>query len=326
MTTAPTTEPLGRAAVPLENRDSLTAWFTVYMEHRGRSSSDHTNRAKLEDLNRFVEYFDSVTRSHKIDRWGPSITQDYIKHLQVTYSPDSIKRFLATLRHAAAWISEHRPFLAGNPFAGVTDPEASEPQWIGLEPIDVTRLKAAADQLLKLKARKNQLPLRDHAIFWTLLTTALRVSELVRLDLKQFRRDPERKDFILADVKRKGRATTRRVSVPSKTVAAIRKYIEHERGQEPGPLFISATGKPLSPQSIDHLLARLKNQANADLAENEKIYLSPHVLRHTCLRQVAEKHGVQYALELSGHSTDRYIWRYIKPREDKLAKAQEELF
>jgi hypothetical protein len=39
------------------------------------------------------------------------------------------------------------------------------------------------------------------------------------------------------------------------------------------------------------------------------------------LRKLAEIKGVQYAKEASGHKTDRYIWRYVKPDQQTLAEA-----
>ena len=45
------------------------------------------------------------------------------------------------------------------------------------------------------------------------------------------------------------------------------------------------------------------------------------MLRHTFLQKLAETRGVQYAKEVSGHKTDRYIWRYVKPDQQTLAEA-----
>ena len=53
----------------------------------------------------------------------------------------------------------------------------------------------------------------------------------------------------------------------------------------------------------------------------DRFTVSPHVLRHTFLRKLAETKGVQYAKEASGHKTDRYIWRYVKPDQQTLAAA-----
>ena len=64
---------------------------------------------------------------------------------------------------------------------------------------------------------------------------------------------------------------------------------------------------------------------NAHLPEREKIDVSPHVLRHTFLRKLAETKGVHYAREASGHQSDRYIWRYVKPDQQTLADAVDAL-
>ncbi len=68
-------------------------------------------------------------------------------------------------------------------------------------------------------------------------------------------------------------------------------------------------------------MQRIAAQANAHLPEDERIEVSPHVLRHTFLRKLAETKGVQYAKEASGHQSDRYIWRYVKPDQQTLADA-----
>jgi len=41
--------------------------------------------------------------------------------------------------------------------------------------------------------------------------------------------------------------------------------------------------------------------------------------------KLAETKGVHYAREASGHHSDRYIWRYVKPDQQTLADAIDEL-
>ncbi|GAG11079.1 unnamed protein product, partial [marine sediment metagenome] len=57
-----------------------------------------------------------------------------------------------------------------------------------------------------------------------------------------------------------------------------------------------------------------------------QIQLSAHLLRHTFLRKVARKYGVEYAKEVAGHTSDRYIWRYVQPSEEEKEAALEDLF
>jgi integrase/recombinase XerD len=67
------------------------------------------------------------------------------------------------------------------------------------------------------------------------------------------------------------------------------------------------------------VLQRVVAQANAHRHDEEGIQVSPHVLRHTFLRKLTEEKGVHYAKEASGHRSDRYIWRYVKPDKQSLA-------
>jgi integrase/recombinase XerD len=86
-----------------------------------------------------------------------------------------------------------------------------------------------------------------------------------------------------------------------------------DRGAKPGALFQIRTGTRLSRMQLFKALQRIANQANANRKDGERIIVSPHVLRHTFLRKLAEEKGVHYAKEASGHRSDRYIWRYVKP-------------
>ena len=94
-----------------------------------------------------------------------------------------------------------------------------------------------------------------------------------------------------------------------------------ERQDASPALFMTRTGRKLSRREAYGIVGRVAAQANAHLPEEEKIDVSPHVLRHTFLRKVAETKGVQYAKEASGHQSDRYIWRYVKPDQQTLADA-----
>ena len=53
--------------------------------------------------------------------------------------------------------------------------------------------------------------------------------------------------------------------------------------------------------------------------------VSPHVLRHTFLRKLAETTGVHSAREVSGHQSDRDIWRSVTPDEQTRAAAMDAL-
>jgi integrase/recombinase XerD len=96
------------------------------------------------------------------------------------------------------------------------------------------------------------------------------------------------------------------------------------RGDVPSPLFPTRSGKRLDRTQAFLILKREAQQANAHLPPAQHLEVSPHVLRHTLLRKVANEEGVHYAMELSGHKSDRYIWRYVRPDEQSLAEAMDE--
>jgi integrase/recombinase XerD len=92
-----------------------------------------------------------------------------------------------------------------------------------------------------------------------------------------------------------------------------------------GLIFRTRSGKRLDRTQAFLILKRVAQQANVHLPPEQHLTVSPHVLRHTLLRKVANEKGVHYAMELSGHRGDRYIWRYVKPDAQSLAEAIDDL-
>jgi hypothetical protein len=73
------------------------------------------------------------------------------------------------------------------------------------------------------------------------------------------------------------------------------------------------SGKRLDRTQAFVILRRIAQQANAHLPPAEHFQVSPYVLRHILLRNVANEKGVHDAMELSGHRSDRGIWRDVRP-------------
>lgn len=74
------------------------------------------------------------------------------------YKATSINRTMATIRHVGRWLHQQR---------------------------QLTRLKSACEQRIKSCTRKNQNPLMETALFYVLLGTGLRESEVVSLNVGQ---------------------------------------------------------------------------------------------------------------------------------------------
>ena len=111
------------------HRRSLAAWFQLYMALDGSANADATVKAKLQDLQRFLDYFQVATRTDDLDKWTRSVSQGFVKKLRREKSEKtgrplaatSVNRILATLRTAARWIHSQRPFLAGYPMDRIED-------------------------------------------------------------------------------------------------------------------------------------------------------------------------------------------------------------
>ncbi len=309
------------------DRDDLTKWFNLYLACEEDSGS-HTYRAKVGDIQWFLRFFYEETEGYYCDDWTKGRTKTFTKWIRRQTSDktgnrlasSTCRRIFDTLKHACRWVHRQRPFLAGDPFQDIRGIALDEPEWQGLKDIEVRRLKAAAEQLIQLDTRANQLPIRNHAILLVLFDSGLRVFELADLELSQYRRRA------IHDIQRKGDKVTKRIPLSPDTCEALAQYIKEERGDDPGTLFQSKNGKPLAQQDVDYVLKRIASQANARLPEKDHIELSPDVLRHTALRKWTEKKGVQFAQKIAGHASERYIWRYVTPSESDMDQAAESLW
>jgi site-specific recombinase XerD len=213
--------------LPAARRDSLVAWFELYMAIEAGPRDGHTFKAKKRDLQEFLAYFTKAAGTDRPDLWTRSLTEGFLKHLLTKrrLAPTTVNRVLATLKHTSAWVHRQRPFLAGPPCDRVADLTVEDPEWRGLEDLQLTRLKAAAEQLVRLSRRADQNPLRDFAILLVLLHTGLRVSELLALDLSQYR------DKHLVNIRRKGKKVTRDLLLAKPAREALDRYLDDVRGR-----------------------------------------------------------------------------------------------
>jgi integrase/recombinase XerD len=229
-------------------------------------------------------------------------------------------RIYATVRHFARWLHRKFPglFPLGCPTEGVKPPTEPTPDWKGLTRLDEIRLDAAAQTLRVRPGHGKNQGLRNHALLAVLLGSGLRVSEVLSLDREQY----TSKGF--ARVQVKGGGIRDFVPVQREARKVLDEWL-NSREDTATPIFITSKGRRMSRREAAASIRRIASQANGRLPDEEKIHVSPHVLRHTFLRKLTETKGVHYAREASGHQSDRYIWRYVKPDQQTLADAIDEL-
>ena len=297
------------------NSDSIVYWVERYWTTKVLGSAAGTMRAKKDDLQLFFGFFQAVVGSEDPDYWTPSITKSFKGWLQKenpskpkrshekAYAPTSINRILATLRHFARYVSENRPFEAGNPFDGVKDLAIKNPEWNGLEDLTLMRLRAALDQVSQLSTRASQMPLRNRAVFTMALNTGLRAFEIENLEFSQYL------GKYLKNVRGKGENYDD-VYLSADARRELDQYIEKERGRKPGPLFLTNRAGRMSRQQIDRFLRRIATHANAKLPKEEQIHLHAHMLRHTGIKKVHGERGELAAKRFSRHRSFAQLERY----------------
>ena len=304
----------------LEEPGNLAHWLSEYMKSEVDRDSN-TWRAKLQDIERFLSFFFDKHRCYDVDKWTPSITTAYVKWLpkqkarnprggvtERNLAPSTCARNLDTLKRAAKWIHRQREFQRGIPFNKRHVIEVEEPDWQGLTSLDLTRLTSAAEQLVAIQKRKTQRPRRNLSYFILGIHTGLRVEELNALDISQYQGKH------LKNVHRTKSGKWQSFFLEKDVREALDDYIQRERGDGPGILFQSHTGRQLAQSNIYTALKRIAAHANSTLPEDEHINIHPHLLRHTFLRAVTDHNegDIRATREVSGLKSDKYLFRYIK--------------
>ncbi len=307
-------------ALVSEAGQSLRALARVYFVTEVAGQAKATIEAKGRDLSKFIAFYEKLNGHDRAEEWYASTTREFIRQAaKAGLSEATLARTYASVRHFARWIHRKiRPFPLGCPTDGVKAPQEPEPQWKGLSRADEIRLLSAAQTLRLRPGRGTNQGLRDHAAIAVLLGSGLRVSELLAIRIDQHDGRGFRK--VIA----KGGRVRDFVPVQREARQVLEEWIS-ARGAVPGAIFSTRTGAPLTRIQLYRILQRVARQANAHRPSTERIDVSPHVLRHTFLRKLAEEKGVQYAKEASGHRSDRYIWRYVRPSQQSLAAAIDDL-
>jgi integrase/recombinase XerD len=316
-----------------EQVTSLVAWAELYYQIHVKGAPLTTQRAKYADMARFLVFFQATLHADHIDQWTPAVTKHFLTHLKTVpspvtgqlYKPTTINRVLATVRHFARWVHQQRPLLAGDPFTGVKDIRTDAPDWNGLTPVQVMRLKAACEQRLKMCDRADQNPTLETAVFYCLLQTGLRESELVSLDVHQY----HHRGFHQV-MRHKSKRISTKVPLPADARECLDRYLTQRQAQCPvqphEPLFMNRYGQRLRALDVGRICQRLMQQAAAHLFEAERFRFTPHQLRHTFLKKVADQHGIHFAFDMSGNVSIKEIFRYAKPSQHEIDQTVEKLF
>ena len=252
--------------------------FLDYLAFEKRYSA-HTLKAYQRDIEQFAAANGAA--------WGevqPNQVSSMVAKLRSRgASPRTCQRLLSSLRSFFRYL-EKQGIVNANPAASIRSPKRRN------------RLPNTLDadliaKLFDFKPR-NALEKRDLAMIELLYGSGIRLSELVRIDIR---------DLNLANglvrVTGKGEKT-RIVPLGTQSIAAIESYLATRSGVEPSAaLFVTRTGKRVSPRTVQQ---RVKRWGQARLGSN---VLHPHLLRHSFASHVLESSGDLRAVqEMLGHA------------------------
>lgn len=255
------------------------------------SLSEHTLRAYTFDLEDFQNHAQHETNLSLLNK---DDLRKFIRHLREErkLKEITIKRRIACLKLLFRWVQQEN-MISINPFDNLNErirlPKRL-PRALGSE--EVKLLTGAIN--LEATGKEFQEFVTGIATK-LLLTTGIRVGELVKIDIE---------DLVLSDcsLKIQGKGNRQRLVYlfEPKLNQAIELYlaIRLTRATETKKLFITEAGIPFTTQKTRLLLGNLASNAGIERR------ITPHMLRHTTATQLLEAGlDIRYVQKLLGHQS-----------------------
>ena len=237
----------------------------------------------------------------------------YLGYLHQHCKKSTIARKLSAVRSFYRYLVKHE-YIDVNPSDTVQTPKQDQPIPTYLPIDDMFRLLASVktDTLLGL---------RNLAMFETLYSTGIRVSELAGLDVQDI-------DFHEHVVRVKGKGGHERMVPIGKTaLSAIKTYRKRIKWKDPvtqspveplweGPLFLNKFNTRLSVRSIARILEKASRECGISIP------VSPHAFRHTFATHMLDAGAdLRVVQELLGHKSLSTTQKYTHVSIDRLMEA-----
>ena len=278
--------------------------FLAYLSAE-RRASPHTIAAYTEDLRQFSAFLQDAGRSpaavdHQTIRrfLGALLDQGLAKR--------SVARKLACLRSFYKFLKK-RGLVETNPTTLVATPRLEQ------------RLPSFLDeqtvvQVLEHPDRTTPEGVRDAAILELFYSTGMRLSELLHLRPADIQLRERTLKVTGKGSKQRILPFGRKAGDALKGWLNVRKDFVRE-GKDPGAMFLTVRGKPMSPKSVNVLV----NRHIGAVSELQK--KSPHVLRHTFATHLVNRGAdLQAVRELLGHESLSTTQIYTHVGIDRLKK------
>ncbi len=299
-------------------KHTINAFIELLSSEKGYSES--TCRAYLHDLEEFVDIaaghrvstdqHEENKKTLKIQDIDTLIIRKYLGFLHKKNKKSTIARKLSALRSFFSYLVKHG-LLMEDPTETILTPkqEKSIPAYLTVD--DMFRL-------LDSICDNTVLGCRNRAIFETLYSSGIRVSELAGMNVLDV--DDDRRVIRVSGKGRKERF----VPLGKKALNAIRAYreklssetrvaSEKERMHKNGPLFLNKNNGRLSSRSIARILENLVKECGISMP------VSPHALRHTFATHMLDAGAdLRVVQELLGHRSLSTTQKYTHVSIDRL--------
>ena len=287
-----------------------------YLEHleRSRGLSENSLNAYRKDILQFVAFVDE----QRVDNLGEvdaELARSWVWSLAESgMAGSSLRRKVSALKGFTAWLAREG-HTEGDIGIRVRAPGASRSL-----PRVLTRhhMEEIFRSLQTHADTGDPVASRDLAIIEVLYASALRVSELVGMDLQGVDLDGRTLRVV-------GKGNKERM-VPLGTPAAtaLGAYLDHARdalleGGESSVVFLSTRGKPMGQRSVYEVVARL-------LADIPGVGpLGPHTLRHTAATHLLDGGAdLRTVQELLGHASLGTTQIYTHVSNERLTQAYQQ--
>ncbi len=281
-----------------------------------KGCSVNTSRAYLHDLNEFADFLvQSEIRGKKKQNKTYDFKANEVRSLMIRgylgllynkkNKKSTIARKLSAIRSFFRYLVKHG-IIQKNPAELIHTPKQEQTIPAFLTVDDMFRL------LDSIKT-DNRLGLRNCAIFETLYSTGIRVSELAGMNVFNV-------DFTRSMIRVLGKGNKERiVPISEKALRAIRAYRDKLHREidlqikKDGPLFLNKNNGRLTPRSIARILNNLVQECNLPVP------VSPHALRHTFATHMLDAGAdLRVVQELLGHKSLSTTQKYTHVSIDRL--------
>ncbi len=269
---------------------SEIAQFLRYLANE-RNSSELTVKSYREDLMDLASYLEDELGGDRLpDDVTPRDLRGYVAALhEAGYARTSISRKLASLRSFYRF-AQRRQLAQSNPAKPLRNPRGQRklPHFL------------TNDEVLKLldAPTTDKMATRDQAIFETMYSAGLRVSEVVGLNEGDL-------DFDQGIARVRGKGRKERLSpLGTYAIDALQSYLprrilsqKEPRGRE-APVFVNKFGGRLTTRSVARMLEKYIKQTGLDART------TPHTLRHSFATHLLDRGAdIRSVQELLGHKS-----------------------